>query len=109
MTGNLFPSHKLKGNHTFAGQAMTVGNDEARKVPAVNPNRERETESSTGEEIETSSRAGETDQSIEHIIHFTKVIKLYQKKNRNCFGCGSPDHLICDCPKDLNQSAWKQI
>ena len=106
-TGDLLPSHKLKGNCTFVTQAMTIGNDEAEKDPAANPDGEGETVSSAGEEVEASSRAGETDQSIEYIIHFTKAIELYQKQNRNCFGGSSPDHLRCDCPKDLSLSAQK--
>ena len=73
---------------------MVVGNDEAGKDPDANPDGEGETGSSAGKEVEASSRAGETDQSIEYIVHFTKAIELYQKKNRNCFGCSSPDHLI---------------
>ena len=64
-------------------------------------------QSPAGEEVEASSRVGETDQSIEYIIHFTKAVELYQKKNRNCIGCNSPDHLIWACPKDLSQSAQK--
>ena len=62
---------------------------------------------SAGVEVEASGGAEETDQSVEYIIHFTKVVELYQKKNRNCFGCSSPDHLIKYCQKDLSQSAWK--
>ena len=27
MPGNLFPSHKLKGNYTSAARAVTLGND----------------------------------------------------------------------------------
>ena len=54
-----------------------------------------------------SSGAGQTDQSTEYIIHLAKAVELYQKKNRNCFGCGSSDHLIWDCPKDLSWSAQK--
>ena len=62
---------------------------------------------SAAKEVEASSGAGETDQSIEHIICFAQVIELYHKKNRNCSGCSSPDHLIHNCPKDLSQSAQK--
>ena len=43
LTGNLFPSDKLKGNHTFTAWAMTIGNDEAGKDPAVKPDGEGET------------------------------------------------------------------
>ena len=47
------------------------------------------------------------DQPIEYIVHFAKVVKLYQQKNRSCFGCRSPEHLMQDCPKDIVKTAWK--
>ena len=52
-------------------------------------------------------RAEGTDQPMEYIICFTKVVKLYQQKNRSCFWCGSPDHLMWDCLKDISKSAQK--
>ena len=30
-----------------------------------------------------------------------------KKKNWNCFRCGSPDHLVMDCPKDLGKVTRK--
>ena len=64
-------------------------------------------EPSTDEDVKASGRAGGTDQSMEYIIHFTKAVMLYQKKNRSCFRCGSPDHLVWDCLKDISKSAQK--
>ena len=59
------------------------------------------------EGVEVSGGAGGTDQPMEYIICFTQVVELYQQKNRSCFECGSPNHLMQDCPKDINKSAWK--
>ena len=73
-TGNLFPSHKLKGNHTFTAQAATLGNGKVGKDSGAKAEGGEETELSDGKEVEATSRAGETDQSIEYIIHFTKVL-----------------------------------
>ena len=42
-----------------------------------------------------------------HHSGLANTIELYQKKNCNCFGCGSPDHLVKDCTKDLGKSARK--
>ena len=36
MPGNLFLSHKLRGNHTFTAQAVTIGNDKAEEDSSVN-------------------------------------------------------------------------
>ena len=44
---------------------------------------------------------------MEYIVHFAKAVKLYQQKNKNCFGCGSPDHFVQDCPKDISKVAQK--
>ena len=38
---------------------------------------------------------------------FANAIELYQKKNCKCFGCGSPDHLVKDCTKDLGKTVRK--
>ena len=50
---------------------------------------------------------GGTDQLMEYIIHFAKVVRLYQQKNRSCFWGESSCHLVQDCPKDISKSAWK--
>ena len=55
---------------------------------------EGKTELSVDEDVEVLGRVGERNQSMEYIVHFAKVVELYQKKNNNQFGCGSPDHLI---------------
>ena len=86
---------------------MTLGNDEAGKDSGAKPEGEGETELSAGKEVEAPSRGGETDLSVEYIIPFAKAVELYQKKNRNCLGCGSSDHLVQNWPKDLSRSALK--
>ena len=37
-------------------------------------------------------------------VHFANMVKLYQKKNWNCFRCSIPDYLVRDCPKDLSKT-----
>ena len=64
-------------------------------------------EPSTDKEARALGRVGGTDQPMEYIISFAKVVKLYQQKNRSCFRFRSPDHLMWDCPKDISKSAWK--
>ena len=73
----MLPLHKLKGNHTFATSAVTVGNDKAEEDPGEKPEG-GETELSGDEDVEVSGRIGETDQSIECIVYFT--VKLYENK-----------------------------
>ena len=63
---------------------------------SVKPEGEEEAESSDGEDPETSSGIGGADQPIGYIIHFANAVELYQKKNQNCFRCGSPGHLVKD-------------
>ena len=103
----MFPFWKLKGNHTFNAQSATVENNEAEEDSGAEPEGEEGTESSAGKDPETSSGVGGTDQSFGYIVHFANVVRLYQKKNQNCFGCSSPDHLVRDYLKDLSKTAWK--
>ena len=46
-------------------------------------------------------------EQISSIVWFANAVELYQKKNHNCFRSNSPDHLVKDCPKDLNKVARK--
>ena len=86
---------------------MTIGNDKGEADSGVKQEREGETKPLAGEEVEASGAVGGIEQPIEYIIHITKAVKLYQQKNRSCFGCRSPDHLMWDCPKDISKSTWK--
>ena len=47
------------------------------------------------------------DQSLGYNVWFANTVKLYQKKNHNCFRYGSPYHLGKDSPKDLGKTARK--
>ena len=93
-SGNLFTSQKLKGNHTFTTQSVTVESNEAEEDSGMKPEGEEEAKSSAGEDAETSSGVGVADPSVGYIDHFANAVKLYQIKNQNGFGCGSPDHLM---------------
>ena len=90
-SGNLFPSHKLKGNHTFTTQDVTVGSNEVERNSGAKQEGNAETESSADKEAKTSGRVGGMDQPMEYIVHFTKAVELYQQRNRGCFGCRDPD------------------
>ena len=48
---NLFPSHKLKGNHTFTTGAATIGNDEGEADSCVRQEGEGEMETLADEEV----------------------------------------------------------
>ena len=68
------------------------------------PEGEEEAKSSAGEDAETSSGFGGVGESVGYMVCFANVVKLYQRKNQNCFRCSSPDHLVKDCPKDLSKT-----
>ena len=68
---------------------------------------EKETKSSAEEDMGMSGEVGGAGKSLGYIIWFASTVELYQKKNCNCFGCGSLDHLVKDCPKDLGKTARK--
>ena len=76
MPKNLFPSHKLTGNHTFAAKTATVRKDEAEEDPGEKSEGEGEREPSADEDVEVSCGIGQTDQSVQYIVHFGKAVKL---------------------------------
>ena len=96
--GNLFPSRKLKDNHTFTAWSSTVKGNEAEEDSGTKPEGEEEAKSSAGEDADTSSGVTRADQSVGYIIQFSNAVRLYQKKNQNCFRYSNPDHLVKDCP-----------
>ena len=51
-SGSLFPSCKLKGNHTFTTWAVTIGSNEVEEDSSVKQGGDGETESSAEEEVE---------------------------------------------------------
>ena len=104
-SGNLFPLHNLKGNCTFTAQAVTIGSNEVDKNSSAKREGDAETTTSAAEEAKTSAREGGIDQCMEYIIHFANAVKLYEQRNRSCFGCRSPYHVMWDCPKDISKTA----
>ena len=64
-----------------------------------------ETKSSDGEDPEISSGVGGADQSVGYIVHFANAVELYQRKNLNCFACGSSDHLVKDLSKTTHKAS----
>ena len=72
--GNLFPSWKLKVSHTFTAQSAVV---ECKRVAEDSGMKAEEAESSDREDPETSSGVGGSDQSVQYIVHFANLVKLY--------------------------------
>ena len=105
--GNLFPSRKLMGNCTITAWSTTVESTKAEEDLSIKPERDEEAESSAEEDTETLCGVGGADQLVGYIVHFANAVKLYQRKIWNCFRCGSPDHLIKDCPKDFTKTTLK--
>ena len=98
--GNLFPSQKLKGNHTFTAWPAAIEDHKTEEDSGPKPDREKEYEGTTGD-------VGDVNPSLGHITQFANVVELYQKRNCNCFGCGSPDHLVKDCLKEMGKTTRK--
>ena len=64
-----------------------------------------EAKSSAEEDMGMSGQVCNMDLSLGYITWFTYAVELYPKKKCNCFGCGSLDHPVKDCPKDLGRTA----
>ena len=79
---------------------------ETEEDSSVKSEGEDEAKSLDWEDPEKSSGTDGADQLMSYIVHFANTVKLYQRKNQNCFGCGSPDHLMRDCLKDLKKTTW---
>ena len=52
LPGNLFPSHKLKGNHTSAAHVVTIENDAAEEDQDVKQEGKEETKPLADKEVE---------------------------------------------------------
>ena len=74
--GNMYPSRKLKGNHTFTAQSTIVECVETEGDSTVGPEGEKEIESSEGD-METLNEIGGADQPISYIVQFVNAVKLY--------------------------------
>ena len=83
--------------------------NEAEKDSGMKAEEEEEAESSAGEDAGTLSGVGGADQyqSVGCIVHFANAVRLYQRKNQNCFRYSSPDHLVKDCLKDPTKTTQK--
>ena len=71
------------------------------------PNGQKVAKSCAKEEVGTLGEVCDADLSLGYIMQFANVVELYQKKSHNCFRCGSPDHPVKDCPKDLGKTTRK--
>ena len=91
----------MKGSHAFTAQSAAVEDHETEEDSGQKPDGEKEAGSSTEEDKGLPGKVGDADQSLGYIVWFDNTVELYQKKNCNCFRCGSLDHLVKDCPKDL--------
>ena len=96
-SGNLFLSQKVKGSHNFNARSATL---ESNGVTEDSDTKGEEVEYSDREDPKTSSGEKGAEQLLGYIIHLANSVKLHQKKNQNYFRCGSPDHLVKDCPKE---------
>ena len=97
----------MKGSHTFTAQSTAVEDHETEEDSDPKPDGEKEPESSAEEDVGMSGKVGGADQSLSYIVQFVNAVELYQKNNHSCFGCGSLDHLVKDCPKDLGKTTRK--
>ena len=107
-------AHKVNGENPFTySELLLAAQKLERWVEARDPllpnttTGEKEAASSAEEDAGMLGKVGNVDPSLGYIMQFANVVELYQKKNHNCFGCGSPDHLVKDCPKDLRKTARK--
>ena len=82
-----------------------MGDQETEEDSDPKPNGEKETESSAEEDVGMSGEVCNIDPSLGYITWFG--VELYQEKNCNYFGCGSPDHLVKDCLKEMGKTARK--
>ena len=61
------------------------------------------------EEFKTTGRVGGTDQPMKYIIHFSKVVELYQQRNRSCLDARVPTTLCGIAQKTLANLHGKYI
>ena len=97
----------MKGNCTFTAPSAAVEDHETGEDSGPKPNEEKEAESSAEEDMGTTGKVGDVDLSLGYITWFANAVELYQKKNCNCFRCGSPDYLVKDCPNKIGKATRK--
>ena len=54
------------------------------------PDEKKETESPAEKDAGMTGEISDVNLLLGNIVQFANAIELYQKKNCNCFGCGSP-------------------
>ena len=105
--GNLLPSRKLMGNHTFTAQSAAVEDHKTEEDSDPKCDGEKEAESSAEEDAGMTGEVSNVDPSLGYVMWFASAVELYQKRNHNCFGCGSPDHLVKVYPKEMGKTVRK--
>ena len=99
---NIFPSRKLKGNHIFTAWSAAVKECEMEEDSGPKPDKEKETEYPVEEDAGMTGEISDVNPS-----QFANAVELYQKKYHNCFGCGSHNHLVKDCWKEIGKAMRK--
>ena len=89
LQGNLFPSRKLKGSLTFTAQSAVVGDQETEEDSDPNPDGEKEAEVSAEKDVGMTGDVDNVEPSLGYITQFANMVELCQKKNHNCFVCGT--------------------
>ena len=84
-----------------------VQDHETEEDSGPKPDGEKEAETSAEEDAGTLGKVGNADPSLGYIMWLANKVELSQKKNYNCFGCGSPDNLVKDCSKELGKTTRK--
>ena len=74
--GNLFPSRKVKGSHTFTTQSAAVGDQETEEDSDPKPDRER-MPSPLLRKTGTTGEVGNVDPSLGYIAWFANAVELY--------------------------------
>ena len=97
----------MKGNCTFTAQSAAVEECKTEEDSGPKPDGEKEAKSSAGEDVGMTGKINDLDVSLGFIVQFTNVVELCQKRNCNCFRCGSSDHLVKDCPKEMGKTTRK--
>ena len=106
--GNLFPSRKLKDNHTFTPQSTAVEDHETEEDSGPKPDREKETESSAEEDAGMIGKVSDLNPLLGFVVQFANVVELYQKRELQLlWGVGSLDHPVKDCLREMWKTARK--
>ena len=72
--GNLFPSRKLEGSHTFTAWSTVVEDCDTEEDSGPKPDRKKEAKSSAEEARGMSGKVGSADQSLGYIVWFANAV-----------------------------------